>query len=274
MSLRKGELMPCKAVFNSVMLCHDTGVHSQRLLPFTPQLKAHLKTLEGQSTPTFSKPPHLPSHARGLKVVEKECRLRIKNTAGHMPDHWNDWRAKIEVGYYRLVDTLYEVAGEFDVRGSYCFCDYYHGHFDYAVVIIKGYGLLVKNKLENKWCCTDCLGDMCEKAVREEETSGKRAGKEREWDGRGSGETEKEDDIWQHNLDFVAHSNRTLPGDDGDEDEDDNPLTIGELMHLRYFKAEREKELVSIHVSPSYAYLYPLACRAMLHSSRTTISVP
>ena len=76
---------------------------------------------------------------------------------------------KVRVGYERLVDTLWNVAKEFDVRG---------------------YGLILREKLTTKWCdcgcSTDHLGEVCERTVREEEEeSGIRPGKGREWDGRG-----------------------------------------------------------------------------------------
>ena len=82
---------------------------------------------------------------------------------------WIDWRTKVRVGYERLVDTLWTVASEFDVCG---------------------YGIVLREKLTTKWCdcgcSTDHLGGVCERAVREEEEqSGTRLGKGREWDGRG-----------------------------------------------------------------------------------------
>lgn len=72
-------------------------------------------------------------------------------------------------------------------------------------------------------------------------------GKEREWDGRGSGvhgwETHDEEDMWKAKLDFGGapsdYLNLYL-----EEDEDEDVLSVGELMELRYIKAEREKELV------------------------------
>lgn len=72
-------------------------------------------------------------------------------------------------------------------------------------------------------------------------------GKEREWDGRGQGvhgwETADEEDMWRAKLDFGG-----APGDYMDlyleEDEDEDVLSVGELMELRYIKAEREKAQV------------------------------
>jgi len=66
-------------------------------------------------------------------------------------------------------------------------------------------------------------------------------GKQREWDGRGSGiygwETEEEEDIWEVDLDFG--------GLDPEETVDsDSEMTIGEMMEWRYLRAEREKEKV------------------------------
>ena len=56
-------------------------------------------------------------------------------------------------------------------------------------------------------CSTDHLGEVYERTVREEENeSGVRIGKQKEWDGRGSGvydwETGGEEDIWEADLDF------------------------------------------------------------------------
>ena len=55
---------------------------------------------------------------------------------------------------------------------------------------MRGYGIVLREKLTTKWCdcgcSTDHLGEVCERTVREdEEDSGIRPGKEREWDGRG-----------------------------------------------------------------------------------------
>jgi hypothetical protein len=176
-----------------------------------------------------------------------------------------EWKTKIRLGYYKLVDTLWAVASEFDVRG---------------------YGLVLREKLTDKWCdcgcSTDHLGEVCEKTVREDEAEsdvlhgvtsaaakktdcgrerrklGK--GKEREWDGRGSGvfgwNTLDEEDLWEVELDFGGWDSdhereRAAQGQviDSYEDEDEDPtadMTISELMEWRYVRAERSKELVSI----------------------------
>jgi hypothetical protein len=61
-------------------------------------------------------------------------------------------RLKLRLGYTRLVQTLWKVAREFDVRG---------------------YGGVLRDKLTIKWCECGCstehLGEVCEKTVREEE---------------------------------------------------------------------------------------------------------
>lgn len=114
----------------------------------------------------------------------------------------------------------------------------------------------------------------------DEEESGVRPGKEREWDGRGmfsrrthplyvsrnqwivSGSgvygwgTEEEEDIWEIDLDFVS-----LEPEECDGHETDPEMTIGEMMEWRYFKAEREKEQVSVSRTPPFT-------PAMLISSR------
>ena len=69
-----------------------------------------------------------------------------------------------------MVDTLWATAMEFDVRG---------------------YGLVLREKLTTKWCdcgcSTDHLGEVCEKTIREDEDDmARRVGKCREWDGRGA----------------------------------------------------------------------------------------
>ncbi len=97
----------------------------------------------------------------GIREIIKACKTKYgKDT---------DWQQKVREGYDRLCELLYRVAGEFDVRG---------------------YGLLLREKLTSKWCecgcSTDHLSEVCERTVRlEEEESGVRSGKEREWDGRG-----------------------------------------------------------------------------------------
>lgn len=115
---------------------------------------------------TFSKPTHLASLEESLELLEDDLTRKYNKSEAA----WDDWKRKVRVGYERLVDTLWVVAKEFDVRG---------------------YGLVLREKLTTKWCdcgcSTDHLGEVCERTVREEEEeSGIRSGKEREWDGRGA----------------------------------------------------------------------------------------
>jgi len=149
-----------------VTICQKKGLHSLRLLPHYPALKAHLDVLEAMPISNFVKPTHLPSLEESLDLLEEDL-SRKKNKIGPA---WGDWRRKVRIGYERLVDTLWNVAKEFDVRG---------------------YGIVLREKLTTKWCdcgcSTDHLGEVCERTVREEEEeSGIRSGKEREWDGRGT----------------------------------------------------------------------------------------
>lgn len=145
----------------------------------------------------------------------------------------------------------------------------------------SGYGLLLREKLTEKWCecgcSTDHLGEVCERTVREGEASecgsgsgsgsggmseaemgkGKGKGKKREWDGRGNGvlgwETREEEDVWDLDLDFGGEpDSKSASGEDGEGREGPNLLedteasmTIAEAMEWRFLKAEREKELVS-----------------------------
>ncbi|KAF8589858.1 hypothetical protein K439DRAFT_1628382 [Ramaria rubella] len=207
------------AISHNIHICDKRGLHSLRLLPFYPFLKAHLQSLEAAPAPTFHKPPLLGPLTPGLELLERHCIMRDKS---RKHPAWDDWRLKLKLGYERLVDTLWRTAREFDVRG---------------------YGLVLREKLTTKWCdcgcSTDHLGEVCERTVREdEEEAGKRAGKEREWDGRGSGvygwETEEEEDVWECRLDFG--------GVEPDECEGLDDMSIGELMEWRYIKAERAKE--------------------------------
>ncbi|KAG5652610.1 hypothetical protein H0H81_004392 [Sphagnurus paluster] len=207
------------AMSNNVPICGKRGLHSLRLLDYYPALQAHVDALEAMPPPVFSKPPHLGSLQEGLEALEDACELkyRLLNDGG-----WDkDWREKVRYGYERLAQTLWKVAREFDVRG---------------------YGNILREKLTEKWCdcgcSTDHLGEVCERTVKEEEEeNGVRVGKQREWDGRGSGvygwETEEEEDIWELELDFG--------GMDSDEGVD-SEMTIGEIMEWRFFKAEQEKE--------------------------------
>ncbi|KAJ7183662.1 hypothetical protein C8R46DRAFT_1308562 [Mycena filopes] len=210
------------ALSNNIGICKRRGLHSLRLLPHYDALKAHLDLLEAMPPATFAKPPHLGSLQEGQDALEEACAL--KYAAGWGREHDDDWRAKVRLGYEKLAQTLWRVAREFDVRG---------------------YGMVLREKLTSKWCdcgcSTDHLGEVCERTVREdEEESGVRLGKQREWDGRGSGvygwETEEEEDIWELGLDFGGMDPEEC--DDGPESD----MTIGELMEWRYIKAEREKE--------------------------------
>lgn len=179
--------------------------------------------------PTFSKPPHLGSLQEGQNALEEACELkygRLNDKIYLSSDFDYEWKVKVRIGYEKLVQTLWRTAREFDVRG---------------------YGSLLRDKLTTKWCdcgcSTDHLGEVCEKTVREdEEESGVRLGKQKEWDGRGTGvygwDTEEEEDIWEIDLDFSGFdATDDLDGVNAD-------MSIGELMEWRYLKAELEKEAV------------------------------
>ncbi|THH01690.1 hypothetical protein EW026_g1055 [Hermanssonia centrifuga] len=213
------------ATSNNVPICRKRGLHSLRLLPHYSGLKAHLDTLQAMPSPAFSKPPHLGPLNEGLRALEEACEGKYGKASVGSSEWDPEWRLKVRVGYERISQTLWRVAREFDVRG---------------------YGMVLRDKLTTKWCdcgcSTDHLSEVCEKTVREdEEESGVRSGKEREWDGRGSGvygwETEEEEDIWEIDLDFV-----TLEPEECEESHIDSEMTIGELMEWRYLRAEREKE--------------------------------
>lgn len=38
---------------------------------------------------------------------------------GVWPEEWREWKDKIREGYVRMVETLWEVANEIDVRGEW-----------------------------------------------------------------------------------------------------------------------------------------------------------
>ena len=146
-------------------VCPDRGLHSILLLPHFDSLKTHLDHLESLPAPAFARQTHLQSNDESLDILADDLAPKVRPNS----PTWDDWEHKIRVGYARLVDTLWSTAREFDVRG---------------------YGLVLREKLTTKWCdcgcSTDHLGEVCERTVREEEEdSGIRSGKEREWDGRG-----------------------------------------------------------------------------------------
>ncbi|KAH9933557.1 uncharacterized protein BXZ73DRAFT_46327 [Epithele typhae] len=206
---------------NGIPICQTRGLHSARLLPHYDALKAHLESLETRHSPAFAKPPHLGPLTEGVRTLTEACEKSSRS---------QDWQYKVREGYDRVCSTLWRVAREFDVRG---------------------YGLVLRDKLTSKWCdcgcSTDHLSEVCEKTVRlEEEESGVRSGKEREWDGRGSGVggwgTEEEEDMWTVEFDFIGteHELHTKHADGGTHDCCD--MTVTELMEWRYLRAEREKE--------------------------------
>lgn len=191
-------------------------------------VKAHLTALEAMSPPMLSKPPHLSSYESGQHALEEACQTKYSRWS-QVPFEWreeNDWRLKVRLGYDKVVQTLWKVGREFDIRG---------------------YGQSLRDKLSNKWCdcgcSTDHLGDVCEKTLREHESessirNGK--GKHREWDGRGNGvfgwETEEEEDIWELESDFRGMDPADL------EEGQDPSMTIGDVMEWRFLRAEHEKE--------------------------------
>jgi hypothetical protein len=95
-------------------------LHSLRLLPYYPALKAHLDTLEAMPL-SFTKPPHLGSLQEGQEALEDACELKFGGWINKLaPVHaeWEgDWQTKIRFGYEKLSQTLWRVAREFDVRG-------------------------------------------------------------------------------------------------------------------------------------------------------------
>ncbi|KAL4066725.1 hypothetical protein J3A83DRAFT_220880 [Scleroderma citrinum] len=219
------------ALSNNVPVCRKRGLHSLRLLPYYDALKAHLDVLDAMPRATFSKPPHLGTLSEGLEALEEACELKYGEKSllrSPPPPGWDQsWRLKVRLGYERVSQTLWRIAREFDV---------------------SGYGNVLREKLTTKWCdcgcSTDHLGEVCEKTVREdEENSGVRSGKQREWDGRGNGvhgwETEEEEDVWEIDLDFTGNESEeeTHPGSTEPE------MTIAEIIEVRYLRAEKEKEL-------------------------------
>ena len=157
------------ALSNNVPICRKRGLHSARLLPHYTGVKAHLDTLQAAPPPAFAKPPHLGPMTEGIRALEEACQSKYGKASVGGSEWDPEWQLKVRVGYERITQTLWRVAKEFDVRG---------------------YGMVLRDKLTSKWCdcgcSTDHLSEVCEKTVREdEEESGVRPGKEREWDGRG-----------------------------------------------------------------------------------------
>lgn len=157
------------ATSNNVHICRTRGLHSHTLLPHFPALKAHLETLQATPRAAFAKPPHLGPLREGYRTLEQNFEAKYSKIPVGSSEWDSDWRKKIRCGYERLTNTLWRVAQEFDVRG---------------------YGTVLREKLSSNWCdcgcSTDHLSEVCERTVKEGELESKvRAGKEREWDGRG-----------------------------------------------------------------------------------------
>lgn len=252
------------ATSNGVNICAHRGLRSADLLPHFDALRAYLDTLERMPAPTFARPPSLGPLSEALVTLDEACESRFGSPprvrqhfeasrracehcgAAHgsqtvaenihpldcaldklsadsaLNKEEEEWKFKVRVGYERTCQVLWRIAGEFDVRG---------------------YGLVLKDKLEHKWCpcgcSTDHLSEVCERTIRDEEDAQvrKRAdgaakrtgkgkeiaectrpmavlahetglkGKEREWDGRGCGVhgwgTEEEEDVWEMGLNFT-----------------------------------------------------------------------
>ncbi|EJU04798.1 hypothetical protein DACRYDRAFT_104671 [Dacryopinax primogenitus] len=263
------------ALSNDIHICEsgEHGLQSYRLLPHLSALQAYVKSLHYQPAPAFTPPAFkgdysaMPFIERLRKILEPLGELAGEKGLGAGSDTegrsiwepfppWIGWESKAELGYARMVDTLWSVAREFDPRG---------------------YGVVLKQKLSN-WCDCGCstehLGEVCERTVREDlaqrlKAEGKEGldtrhvhthehahvhkddgecggtwmprrekGKGKEWDGRGGGilgwGTTDEEDTWDKTLDL---------GGIEDSDDWEDQMTMGEQMEWRYLKAEREKEL-------------------------------
>ncbi|KAG9039244.1 hypothetical protein FRB95_011829 [Tulasnella sp. JGI-2019a] len=142
-----------------------------------------------------------------------------------LPPAWRDWRVKIKIGYDILAATLWETANEFNPAG---------------------FGAGLTDRLTTSWCDCGCswdwLGEIAEKMFHNDiDNRPNRTGKEREWDGRGSGvpgwNTESESDVWEFDLDF-----KQTDSEDATDEPGDSLYTTGELVQLRYVQAERAKE--------------------------------
>lgn len=167
----------------------------------------------------------------------------IEANADNIPPAWHDWKTKIRLGHGMLMDTLWEVANEFNPAGF-------------------GQGII--SKLTTNWCecgcswdwlgevclfrfaasnnLTRCAGQITEQMFKDDEDSRPtRTGKEREWDGRGSGvpgwNTEEESDVWLFNLQFKQRHENV-------EEDGEELHGTGQLVQLRYIDAERSKEEV------------------------------
>ena len=141
-----------QAKSNGISICERRGLHSWQLLPHYDALQSHLASLEAQHPPRFAKPPLLGPPTDALDTLAQAA--RDSNRAAD-----REWKARVREGYDRVCDTMWRVAREFDVRG---------------------YGLVLRQKLVEKWCecgcSTDHLGEVCERTVRAgEEDSGVRA---------------------------------------------------------------------------------------------------
>ncbi|KAG8859317.1 hypothetical protein FRB96_004532 [Tulasnella sp. 330] len=248
------------AVARNIPLCPRSGIHSYSLVPHTNKLKAHLQTLEALPPPTFYKPHTMGRLLPNFDVIEKHCEARVRRMIfacrkdegvypsayectsddeeeGEekeekeerrrlLPPAWRDWKVKIKIGYDMLVTALWETANEFNPAG---------------------FGAGLTDRLTTSWCDCGCswdwLGEIAEKMFHKDiDSRPNRTGKEREWDGRGSGvpgwNTESESDVWEFDLDF-----KQSHGDEnGREDAEESFYTTGELVRLRYVQAERAKE--------------------------------
>lgn len=156
-----------QALARDVEICPHRGVHSHRLMQYLPQLESHLASLQAGSPPRFAKPQALGILGPKFDLVERHCLNRVKRmltsqsqgTPGaqydsyvesitrnkpnaldesQLPPSWRDWRLKIRVGFELLSETVWEVANEFDPTG---------------------FGGVLRDKLENKWCDCGCSTD-------------------------------------------------------------------------------------------------------------------
>lgn len=196
------------ALAHNVPVCVHRGLHSIRLLPFYPDLKAHVDALEAQPLPTFEKPAFFGGLEAGYRTLEEACvelgmdlgieigknyDLTIPSTVSvvheglQVPTAGGSTNAGMttpqalrtslaenpELANAAVTYTL-SPSAETRLRLRLGYTRLVATLWKVAREFdVRGYGQVLRDKLTVKWCECGCstehLGEVCEKTVREEE---------------------------------------------------------------------------------------------------------
>ncbi|GAA96094.1 uncharacterized protein L969DRAFT_94322 [Mixia osmundae IAM 14324] len=228
-----------RRVISAGFLIPYDGLAPADLPAIMPSLRAMLKQIEACPKPVCGSLPQFPpvklDQTTLMRFAQSKAKLAKNDPA------WRNWRAKLELGLARMIDSLWETVGEFDVPT-----------FGQGVTM----AFQTRNAGIKGWETTQRFESIIfeeeeERAERELATGAKRSGKRRAdegGDGRGAGvsgwDTIDEEDLWERRLEGVHQAQLPTPAKNPADVSlpAEDHMSIGERSVYRLFLAEADKD--------------------------------